>query len=238
LLKQSFLTNMSYEIRTPLNNVIGFAELFEAEHDVADEPFFVEQIKSSSNKLLTLINDILFLSRLDANMEEYDYQEIDFAPCFDEYCSMGWINARPEVKTIVDNPYSSLVVNIDFANVGLVIQKLLGLSSLYTESGFIRARCDYHGGKLIISIEDSGRGMNKETLEHVFDRFAHHGGHTLFETGLALPICQTLVQQMGGTIDFYSEPDKGTTVWINIPCEVKTIEKRLDITNPKEEQSL
>ena len=239
LLKQSFLTNMSYEIRTPLNNVIGFAELFEAEHDVADEPFFVEQIKSSSNKLLTLINDILFLSRLDANMEEYNYQEIDFAPCFEEYCNIGWMNARADVKTVVENSYSSLVVNIDSSNVGLVIQKLIGLSALYTESGYIRARCDYHGGRLAISIEDTGRGMNKETLKHVFDRFGgNHGGQTLFETGLVIPICQMLVQQMGGTIDFYSELGKGTTVWINIPCEAKTIEKRLDITNSKEEQSL
>ena len=68
LLKQAFLTNMSYEIRTPLNTVIGFAELFESEHDEADEPLFVNEIRQNSNSLLQLVNDILFLSRMDANM--------------------------------------------------------------------------------------------------------------------------------------------------------------------------
>jgi PAS domain-containing protein len=89
LLKQSFLMNMSYEIRTPLNNVVGFAELFETEHDEEDEPFFVEQIKKSSNTLLDLINDILFLSRLDANMIEYKKSFVDFAQVFESHCQMG-----------------------------------------------------------------------------------------------------------------------------------------------------
>ena len=234
LLKQSFLTNMSYEIRTPLNNVVGFAELFEAEHDVADEPFFVEQIKTSSNKLLALINDILFLSRLDANMEEYNYQYTDFALCFEQQCSMAWTHVQPGVKTIVENPYSSMVVNIDEANLGQVIRRLCTLSATFTQSGYIRARCDYFGGKLTISIEDTGVGVDEKALPHVFDRFVSDDGNRLSETGLVLPICQSLVQQMGGSIEFLSKQGKGSTVWISIPCEAKMIEKRLDILNSKE----
>ncbi|MBR1547204.1 MAG: PAS domain-containing protein [Prevotella sp.] len=226
LLKQSFLTNMSYEIRTPLNTVVGFAELFEAEHDEADEPVFVEQIKKNSNDLLLLINDILFLSRLDANMIEYSRAYIDFSLIFESHCQMGWSSVGPRVKTIVENPYDHLVINIDQANLGFVIEKLCLNAARFTTEGTIRARYEYRHGELTISIEDTGRGMDEDMLAHVFERFARNSKEQLCGTGLDLPIVQTLMQQMGGSIEFQSEVGKGTTAWIVLPCEVQTIEKR------------
>ncbi len=226
LLKQSFLTNMSYEIRTPLNNVVGFAELFESEHDEADEQFFVEEIKKSSSTLLLLINDILFLSRLDANMIEYTKADVDFAMVFESHCQMGWSSLSPAVRTVVDNPYERLVVNIDESNLGKVIEKLCLLSAYFTKEGTVSARCEYRRGELTISIEDTGKGIDAQTLPRVFDRFVRNLQEELCGTGLDLPIVQSLVQQMGGTIDVESEQGKGTTVWVSIPCEAKVIEKR------------
>jgi len=226
LLKQSFLTNMSYEIRTPLNNVVGFADLFEAEHDVADEPFFVEQIKASSNKLLLLINDILYLSRLDANMIEYTKADVDFAAVFEAHCQIGWSNLSPEIKTTVDNPYERLVVDIDEANLGKVIEKLCSLAGYFTQKGTVSARCEYRRGELTIVVEDSGIGIDSKVLPHVFERFNRDHREKLCGTGLDLPIIQSMVQQMGGTIEMESELGKGTTVWVSIPCEAKEIEKR------------
>ena len=227
LLKQSFLTNMSYEIRTPLNNVVGFAELFESEHDEADEPFFVEQIKQSANTLLLLINDILFLSRLDANMIEYNKTDVDFAQIFEGHCQMGWSSMSPKVKPIIDNPYERLVVNIDEGNLGKVIEKLCMLSTNFTEEGTVSARYEYRRGELTVAIEDSGVGIDAETLPHVFDRFVRNKKEELCGTGLDLPIVQSLVQQMGGTIEIESELGKGTTVWVSVPCEAKVIERRM-----------
>jgi len=226
LLKQSFLTNMSYEIRTPLNNVVGFAELFEADHDVADEAFFVEEIKKSSNMLLLLINDILYLSRLDAKMIEYNKTDVDFAMVFESHCQMGWSTLSSAVHTMVDNPYEHLIVNIDEANLGKVIEKLCTIAGYFTKEGTISARCEYRRGELTISIEDSGIGIDPQTLPHVFDRFVRDQREMLCGTGLDLPIVQSLVQQMGGTIEMESEQGKGTTVWVSIPCEAKVIEKR------------
>ena len=235
LLKQSFLTNMSYEIRTPLNAVVGFAELFEAEHDVADEPLFVEEIKRNSNSLLQLVNDILFISRLDANMIEYKKEDVDFALIFDSYCQMGWSTIRPEVKTVVENPYSSLVIDIDQANLGKVIHMLCELGAKYTFEGVVRAKYEYRLGELIIGIEDSGQGIDAQTLPHVFDRFVRNASQELCGTGLNLPIVQLLVQQMGGTIEVESEAGKGTSFWVTIPCEAKSMEKKRDlIINPTE----
>lgn len=225
-LKQSFLTNMSYEIRTPLNNVVGFAELFDSEHDEADEAFFVEQIRQSSNTLLLLINDILFLSRLDANMIEYTKTEIDFAQVFESHCQIGWSSLPATVKTVIDNPYERLVVDIDDSNFGKVIEMLCTVSSYFTHEGTVNARCEYRRGELTVSIEDTGGGIDSETLPHVFDRFVRDKGGRLCGTGLVLPIVQSIVHQMGGEIEMESEVGKGTTVWVSVPCEAKVVEKR------------
>ena len=231
MLKQSFLTNMSYEIRTPLNNVVGFADLFETEHDAADEAFFVEQIKTSSNTLLSLINDILFLSRLDANMIEYNKADIDFSMTFGSHCQMGWSNLPPSVNIMIDCPYESLVVDIDEEHLGMAIERLCSLSNQFYNIGNVTARCEYRRGELTLTFEDDGIGIDDETLPHIYDRFTRSKSQKLLGTGLDLPIVQSLVQQMGGTVDMESEIDKGTTVWISIPCEAKVIKRRANLNN-------
>ena len=226
LLKQSFLSNMSYEIRTPLNNVVGFAGLFNTPHDEADEPAFVEQIKTNSNNMLILVNDVMLLSSLDANMVEYRKDDIDFAQIFASYCQMGWSNANPQIKTIIDNPYESLVVNIDMEHVGKVIEKLCWLSALTLKEGYAKARYEYRRGELLITIEDTGDGIPEEGMAHIFDRFVHNIDNHLLGTGLDLPIVQAIVRQMGGTIEIESKLHQGTTAWVSIPCEAKNIERR------------
>ena len=226
LLKQSFLSNMSYEIRTPLNNVVGFAGLFNTPHDEADEPAFVEQIKTNSNNMLTLVNDVMLLSSLDANMVEYRKDDIDFAQIFASHCQMGWSNANPQIKTIIDNPYESLVVNIDMEHVGKVIEKLCWLSALTLKEGYAKARYEYRRGELLITIEDTGDGIPEECMAHICDRFVHNIDIHLLGTGLDLPIVQAIVRQMGGTIEIESKLHQGTTAWVSIPCEAKNIERR------------
>ena len=239
LLKQSFLSNMSYEIRTPLNNVVGFAGLFNTPHDEADEPAFVEQIKTNSNNMLMLVNDVMLLSSLDANMVEYHKEYVDFAKTFAAYCQLGWSDALPQVKTIIDNPYDSLVINIDEEHVGKVIKKLCWLSALTLKEGYAKARCEYRRGELLITIEDTGDGIPEEGMAHIFDRFVHNYDDQLLGTGLDLPIVQAIVRQMGGTIELDSKLHHGTTAWVSIPCEVQSVEKRLEeITSDTTENML
>ena len=226
LLKQSFLSNMSYEIRTPLNNVVGFAGLFSVPHDEADEPAFVEQIKNNSNNMLKLINEIMLLSSLDANMVEYRKDDIDFSSVFASYCQLGWSGADTQVKTYIDNPYEHLVVNIDAEHVGQVIERLCTLSVLKMHQGFSKARCEYRRGELIVTIEDNGEGIPEEVMPHIFDRYMKNPNNEVYGTGLDLPIVETLVRQMGGTIEIESKLHEGTTVWVSLPCEAKTVERR------------
>ena len=226
-LKNSFLRNMSYEIRTPLTAVVGFAELFEMEGNTPeDEEVFIQQIKDNSAHLLQLINDILFLSRLDANMIEITQQPTDFAVSFEAHCQVAWTgHEKPGVRYIIENRYSQLVVNIDDTNVGRVIEQIVSNSVFHTEKGYVRARYDYVGDKLMIAIEDSGKGIPPQLLSQIYERFATSGQGT----GLGLPICKELVEQMGGTIDIDSTQGDGTTVWISIPCEASLIVRKRDI---------
>lgn len=222
--KNSFLKNMSHEIRTPLNAVVGFAELFGADHASEDEGIFVKEILDNSDRLLSLINDILFLSRLDAHMIEIRKEPCNFAAVFESHCHDGWAKyQKPGVNYIIENPYQELVVDIDATNLGHVIEQITANAAQYTESGTVRARYDYIGRRLMISIDDTGAGIPKEYVGRIYERFvsAPNGG-----SGLGLPICKELTEQMGGTLEINSEVGLGTTVWITIPCLASDIKRK------------
>ena len=222
--KNAFLRNMSYEIRTPLNTVVGFAELFQMEHSSDDEVVFVEQIKENSRNLLKLINNILFLSRLDAQMIEIKTEFTDFAQLFDVDCSTSWENLQQDgVEYIIENPYKQLVVDIDAQNLGIVIDQIVTNACQHTTQGFVRTRIDYIGDRLIIAVDDTGEGIEEKFLPTLFERFAT-GANT--GSGLGLSICYELMQQMGGSINIKSTHGKGTTVWVTLPCKTSEIVRK------------
>ena len=225
-LKQSFLTNMSYEIRTPLNTVVGFAELFEIDHDPADETVFVDEIKKNSNQLLELVNDILFLSRLDADMIESNVTETDFALVFDSCCLVGLNNAKPGVKTIIQNDYEHLVVYIDIDLVNKVIQRECLIAAAFTSQGTIHCKYEYWHGELILTFEDTGTGFDNNLETTIYERFEHNPKLTDYGTGLDLPIIQAMVHKLGGKIEIQSEKNKRTTARITIPCKASLIERK------------
>ena len=217
--KNAFLRNMSFEIRTPLTSVVGFAELFEMEHNAEDEKFFIEEIKNNSRGLLTLVNNILFLSRLDAGMIELKTMPIDFAGVFEGRCQSVWSqHQQPGVDYIIDSPYERLVLDIDLTNLSVVIDNIITNAVQQTTKGSVRASYDYNGEDLTVTIQDTGRGIPEDKIEHVFGRFVTTGSGS---SGLGLAICQEVVKLMGGRIRLKSELGKGTIVWITIPCTYK-----------------
>ena len=228
-LKNTFLLNMSYELRTPLNAVIGFAGLYNGEHSEEDEPVFAEEIRKNTGTLLQLINDILFLSRLDAKMIEQNYQLSDFAMLFEGWCYMGWANVSPNVKTIVDNPYNKLMVNIDQQNLEMAIQKICQVTANHTMEGTIRAKYEYRHGELMITIEDTDPGIPAEALSRIFERFVHDESVERQGTGLDMPIVKELIEQMNGSIEIQSEQGKGTSCYVSIPCEMASFDKKTEI---------
>jgi len=213
--KNAFLHNMCYEIRTPLNSVVGFAQLIEDKLDSGDEQFFIQEIKKNSRNLLNLVNNILFLSRLDAGMVEFKPSPIDFAAFFKERCNLAWRDCQqPGVEYIVETPYEYLILDIDITNLGIVIDQIVANAAQYTTSGYIRTRFDYNGEDLTVTVQDTGCGIPADQSEKIFERFVSiHGG----SSGLGLPICQEVVRLMGGRIRMKSEVGKGTIFWVILP---------------------
>ena len=222
--KDAFLRNMSYEIRTPLTSVVGFAELIEQSHDADDERIFIEEIKKNSRGLLNLVNNILLLSRLDAGMIEFKPEHVDFTAFLEARCQSAWMHSRlPDVEYIVDKSYDRLILDIDLANLGIVVDQIVTNAVQHTTAGYVRVRSDYNGDDLTVAIQDTGCGIPPGLQEKIFDRFVTTDSGS---SGLGLPICQELVKLMGGRIRLKSEVGKGTIFWIIIPCTASEMTRR------------
>ena len=225
IVKNAFLHNMSFEIRTPLNAVVGFAELFQMEHSQEDEIVFINEIKENSSKLLKLINDILFLSRLDADMITMNTQPVDLAQTFEARCEAIWANdKKPGVEYIVKKPFRKLVLDIDEFNIGIIIDKIITNAVQHTTQGQILVRYDIIGSSFVVAVEDTGDGIPEDRLQHIFDRFVT-GDTVNSRAGLGLSICHDLIKRFGGTINIKSDLGKGTTVWFTIPCRAIEIDR-------------
>ena len=223
VVKNAFLHNMSFEIRTPLNTVVGFAELFQLEHSQEDEVVFIQEIKENSAKLLKLINDILFISRLDAEMIEFNKRVTDFPKTITHRCESAWaVMKKPGVEYSVSGLFNKLILEMDSSNVGIIIDKIVTNAVQHTEKGSVNVRFDYLGDNLIVSVEDTGCGIPETILGNIFDRFVTSANQG---AGLGLAICHELIKRLNGTINIKSEVGKGTTVWFSIPCKALEIER-------------
>lgn len=217
--KDSFLMNMSYEIRTPLNTVVGFAELFNAPHDKEDEKAFICEIKKSSDQLLNLVNNILLLSRIDAKMLDINPQPTDFGELFKSHCYIGISRGvNNGVETQFDIKEDPLIVEVDSAQTGKIIETLVLLSARFTKRGFIKTRYEYRNGMVTFCIEDSGPGMDKASIARIVSR-TYEGVKTDYNIELELMICNELAKLMGGHMEVYSSPGRGSTIWVSIPCK-------------------
>jgi signal transduction histidine kinase len=157
-------------------------------------------------------------------MIEYEIQPTDFALTFEGHCNIGWSGKQKEnIDYLIENHYEKLIVNIDDANLGKIIAQVVSNAAEHTETGFVRARYDYVGDKLMIAVEDTGPGIPPHIMEHIYERFTTGNSRG---TGLGLPICKELIEQMGGKIEISTMESRGTTVWITLPCEATTIDRK------------
>ena len=223
LLKSAFIKNMSFEIRTPLQDILGFAGLLDNATDKKEHEFFVKQITDNTTKLLSLVNDILVLSKFDAQMVEVKNKITDFSVHFNSVCesNKGKIT-HPDVDFIYQGPYSKCIVDIDIKLVSVMIEKILDNAIKYTDKGYVKAEYEYKDNGLRIIIEDTGRGIPEEIRSKLFERFVK-SGNTTFSEGLGLSFCNEIIKLLGGSISYQSEINKGTTFEIFIPCHANEI---------------
>lgn len=232
-LQNFFIRNMNYEIRTPLNSIKGFAEMLVNSNVPEEEQVFVSEVKNNTHNLLILVDDILLLSRLEANIQEFNYDDIDVVGIFKAQCQMGWdALLQPGVRGIVECGYDMLYGSVDVSNIGLLFSNLCTLSALYTYRGYIKATLDYHHDKLLVTVTDTGRGFDKQMARNMFT--AEHNSTTGdYKTELKLMICKQLVEKFGGQLDIDSELGKGTTVWISIPFKAEHAIRKEEMDTPE-----
>jgi signal transduction histidine kinase len=216
---------MIQEIRTPMNTVLNYVGQLDPAAPTENEPELSKVILKNADYLLHLINNILHLSRLQARMVEIDRQPCNFAELFESQCTEGWSKYQnADTRYIVENPYENLTIDIDALNLGHAIGQITANAAQHTKSGVVRARYEYIGRRLIISVDDTGEGMSHEILERMNDKDNTTASQDT--KGLGLAITKELVTQMDGTVEISSELGSGTTVYITLPCHASIIKRK------------
>jgi PAS domain S-box-containing protein len=225
-LKSAFLANISHEIRTPMNGIIGFAELLKDESlPVESRVQFVNIITKSSEQLLHLINDIIDISKIEANQVNIVKTDIylrSFMSDLRVFYENEKISLNRELVEIITNiPAEDVRIVTDESRLRQILMNLISNALKFTEHGFVKFGFNIlPDHKVEFSVEDSGMGIAPEMQSHIFKRFRQlddtstrkYGG-----TGLGLAICDGLVKILGGQISVKSEKGKGSTFYFTIP---------------------
>lgn len=223
-LKQSFLANMSHEIRTPLNSIVGFtnllaspdtAETFEAE----EKQEMLDTINHNTELLLKLIEDILELSRIESGYTQMTLEDNDLIKTVKDIYNTHSIIIKKSLDFRLDmNESQRIHVNIDKLRFTQVISNFLSNANKFTEQGSITlgVKIDEAQKEIGVYVEDTGCGLNREHQLLIFDRF-YKANEFAQGTGLGLSICKVIMDKMGGRIDLWSEPGKGSRFTAILP---------------------
>lgn len=230
--KSTFLSNMSHDIRTPMNAIIGFTNIGLKQNPTPELKNCLEKISNSSEHLLTLINDVLDISRIESGKIKYTPLPIDIREVTDTvlnimhgFLSNRNINFRTR-RTRIETPY----VIADAVRIREVLVNILGNAVKFTDDGgsiiFEMNYYPWEDDKHIVvcyRISDTGVGMSEEFVEHIFDEFSQeeNSARTQYKgTGLGMAITKRYVDLMGGTISVESKKNEGSTFTIEIPFEL------------------
>ncbi len=225
-LKTSFLSNMSHEIRTPMNAIVGFASLL-GDGDLTDEEKgdYVKQIRTNSETLLVLINDILDLSKIESNQLRVDKVRVHLSEFIDELFKTFVFRDKPGVSLELEKNFpADLQIVSDPTRLRQILVNLLDNAIKFTEKGYVRLHVIGHRSLVSFIVEDSGIGMSQEVRTRIFERFFKSedaSGKLYRGTGLGLTITQKLVEFLGGTISVESETGKGSRFKIDLPVSEK-----------------
>ena len=225
-MKTLFLANMTHEIRTPINAIVGFSEVLSSLTGAEEKKEVIQIIKNNCDMLLRLINDILTASSLESGHMDIRPVEVDFAKTFNElFKSLQPRVQEPGVEFIKDNPYDTLTIKVDVERVSQVITNFLTNAVKYTHQGYIklgyRMETRTVEGQqregLYAYCEDTGAGILPESQSKIFDRFFKVDDFVQ-GTGLGLSICKAFTDACHGDIGVISEgKDKGSVFWMWIP---------------------
>jgi signal transduction histidine kinase len=224
-LKSAFLANMSHEIRTPMNAILGFSELLEDEsQDEADKTVFVSLIRKNGDILLNLINDIIDISKIEANLLSVRKRPVllnKFLNEINEHYTETLALKRDKKIHFRMNTIENQTISIltDESRLRQILDNLIGNAIKFTSNGSVSLDVNIQGDRVHFSITDTGIGIPVEQQASIFERFiqANEGHKMNFGgTGLGLAISKNLIELLGGNIGVESELGKGSKFYFSI----------------------
>ncbi|MCD7925063.1 MAG: PAS domain-containing sensor histidine kinase [Bacteroides sp.] len=225
-LKSAFLANMSHEIRTPLNAIVGFSNLLvsgDIEIGSSESKEFVSIINKNCEQLLVLISDIIDLSKIESNSIEFKMKKQPLNYILSDVYQCQVLNMPENVEFILQQPKEALEIVTDDTLLKQVINNLINNAIKFTTHGSIALGYKALSDNTVeIFVNDTGIGMSKEKLAHIFDRFYKVDSFKP-GAGLGLSISKTIIEHMQGEITVTSEEGKGTHFTITIPIHADTI---------------
>ena len=221
--RSMFFGIVSHDIRTPLNAILGYAELLQlgvksqAERDDA-----LHSIRSSGTTLLQLVNDVLDLAKLDACKMTLQPEPVWLFQLTDEVFSSFGLSAEKKGLELVNSTADVPTLLLDGHRIRQILFNLIGNAVKFTERGSVTVAATYAGKRLELSVTDTGCGIPSDKLTHILDPFVQvhdptHSADRPIGTGLGLSICRSLVEMMGGELVVESELGKGSTFRVSIP---------------------
>lgn len=222
-LKQSFLANMSHEIRTPLNAIVGFTNILvdetAGELDEEEKKDMIGIVNHNSELLLKLISDVLDISRLDSNNQEFVIERYDLAKIVSEIYRTHQVIIHPpvEFRLKMDDSWT-VYVAVDKLRLIQVISNFLSNANKFTAEGSITLGCEVDPGRAEVGIyvEDTGKGIDTGHLNAIFDRF-YKADEFAQGTGLGLSICKVIATRLSGRVEVQSQVGKGSRFTLVLP---------------------
>lgn len=223
-LKTNFLSNMSHELRTPLNSVIALSGVLgrRLSNKIPNEEYgYLEVIERNGKLLLSLINDILDLSRIEAGREDVDIMSFTIQELFEDIVSL----LRPQAtqKNIIFEsqiPSDFPRISSDFGKCRHILQNLVGNAIKFTETGKVMLKAEFDDQRVRFIVTDTGIGIDTENIGHIFDEFRQADGSTARKyggTGLGLAIAKKYANLIGGHITVKSDVGSGSEFIVHMP---------------------
>ena len=222
-LKSAFLANMSLEIRTPLNAIVGFSSLLTSTESAAEKELYNSLIGHNNKLLLNLINDVIDLSKIESGYLELRPDWVNLTELLDESVAEYVHQVPSGVELLTNYPAHDSLVELDSLRIKQILSNFLSNALKNTATGHVEVFYEVDHQSVRIGVKDTGRGIPQNMLEKIFERFEKLDSFAQ-GAGLGLSICKLIVEKMNGRVLVDSQLGIGTTFVIELPCRSMLVE--------------